>query len=104
MPMGASWVVVLALAAGKAEAPAPAPAKKGEGQVKIVAWPGYIERGETDKKYDWVTQFEKQTGCKVEVKTANTSDEMVQLMKQPGYDLVTASGDASLRLVKIGRV
>jgi putative spermidine/putrescine transport system substrate-binding protein len=71
----------------------------GEGEVSIVAWPGYIERGETDKAYDWVTGFEKETGCKVNVKTAATSDEMVTLMNQGGFDLVTASGDASLRLV-----
>lgn len=72
---------------------------KGEGEVDIVAWPGYIERGESDKNYDWVTGFEKETGCKVTVKTAATSDEMVTLMNQGGFDLVTASGDASLRLV-----
>lgn len=72
---------------------------KGEGQVDIVAWPGYIERGETDKAYDWVTEFEKTTGCKVNVKTAGTSDEMVALMNEGGFDLVTASGDASLRLI-----
>ena len=42
---------------------------KPEGQVDIVAWPGYIERGETDKAYDWVTDFEKKSGCKVNVKT-----------------------------------
>ena len=77
---------------------------KGEGQVNIVAWPGYIERGESDKSYDWVTAFEKQTGCKVNVKTANTSDEMVSLMNEGGFDLVTASGDASLRLVAGKRV
>jgi putative spermidine/putrescine transport system substrate-binding protein len=71
----------------------------GEGQVNIVAWAGYIERGETDKNYDWVTEFEKSTSCKVNVKTAATSDEMVTLMNQGGFDLVTASGDASLRLV-----
>src|SRR5512134_2903874 len=71
-----------------------------EGQVDIVAWPGYIERGETDKNYDWVTAFETDTGCKVNVKTAGTSDEMVSLMTQGGYDLVTASGDASLRLIR----
>ena len=71
----------------------------GEGQVDIVAWPGYIERGETDKGYDWVTEFEKATSCKVTVKTAATSDEMVTLMNQGGFDLVTASGDASLRLI-----
>lgn len=72
---------------------------EGEGEVSIVAWPGYIERGETDKAYDWVTGFEKETGCKVSVKTAATSDEMVTLMNGGGFDLVTASGDASLRLV-----
>jgi putative spermidine/putrescine transport system substrate-binding protein len=77
---------------------------KGEGAVDIVAWPGYIERGETDKNYDWVTDFEKKTGCKVNVKTANTSDEMVALMNEGGFDLVTASGDASLRLIAGGRV
>ena len=76
----------------------------GEGQVDIVAWPGYIERGETDKNYNWVTDFETKTGCKVNVKTAGTSDEMVALMNEGGFDLVTASGDASLRLISGKRV
>ncbi len=76
----------------------------GEGQVDIVAWPGYIERGETDKNFDWVTDFEKATGCKVNIKTAGTSDEMVALMNEGGFDLVTASGDASLRLISGKRV
>lgn len=77
---------------------------KPEGVVDIVAWPGYIERGDTDKNFDWVTDFEKETGCKVRVKTAGTSDEMVALMNEGGFDLVTASGDASLRLIAGGRV
>jgi putative spermidine/putrescine transport system substrate-binding protein len=75
-----------------------------EGRLRIVAWPGYIERGETMPEFDWVTGFEQATGCKVEVKTANTSDEMVALMNEGGFDLVTASGDASLRLVAGRRV
>jgi putative spermidine/putrescine transport system substrate-binding protein len=77
---------------------------KGEGVVDIIAWPGYIERGETDKKFDWVTSFEQKTGCKVRVKTAGTSDEMVALMNEGGFDLVTASGDASVRLISGKRV
>ena len=77
---------------------------KGEGQVDIVAWAGYIENGATDKSYDWVTEFEKATSCKVNVKTAGTSDEMVALMNEGGFDLVTASGDASLRLIAGKRV
>jgi putative spermidine/putrescine transport system substrate-binding protein len=71
----------------------------GEGEVSIVAWPGYIERGESDPTIDWVTQFEKDSGCKVKVKVAATSDEMVALMNEGGFDLVTASGDASNRLI-----
>ncbi len=72
---------------------------KGEGEVDIIAWAGYIERGANDPHYDWVTNFEKQTGCKVNAKVAATSDEMVALMNDGGFDLVTASGDASNRLI-----
>ncbi len=75
---------------------------EGEGQVNIIAWAGYIEDGSTDPAYDWVTQYEADTGCEVNVKVANTSDEMVSLMQEGGgqFDLVTASGDASLRLIE----
>ena len=76
----------------------------GEGQLNIVAWAGYIERGATDPAFDWVTKFEAASGCMVNVKTANTSDEMVALMNEGGFDLVTASGDASLRLIAGDRV
>jgi putative spermidine/putrescine transport system substrate-binding protein len=97
--------VALALATGaQAESHMMTALDAGEGQVNIVAWPGYIERGETDKAFDWVTKFEEASGCKVNVKTANTSDEMVALMNEGGFDLVTASGDASLRLVAGKRV
>ncbi|HHQ4691579.1 TPA: ABC transporter substrate-binding protein [Aeromonas veronii] len=95
--------LVPALLAGQTLA-APTELGKGEGQLNIVAWAGYVERGETDKNYDWVTGFEKETGCKVNVKTAATSDEMVALMNEGGFDLVTASGDASLRLIAGGKV
>ncbi len=75
-----------------------------EGQVNILAWPGYLERGETAPEFDWITGFEEATGCMVNVQTANTSDEMVALMNEGGFDLVTASGDASLRMVAGERV
>jgi len=75
-----------------------------EGVVDIVAWPGYIERGATSPDFDWVTMFEEASGCQVRVKTAGTSDEMVALMNEGGFDLVTASGDASLRLIAGKRV
>ncbi len=67
----------------------------GEGKLTLIAWEGY-----TDKS--WVKPFEQQTGCQVQAKYAGSSDEMVTLMRSGGggqYDMVSASGDASLRLI-----
>ena len=75
-----------------------------EGELNVVAWAGYLERGATVEAFDWVTGYEDNTGCKVNIKTAGTSDEMVALMNEGGFDIVTASGDASLRLIAGGTV
>jgi len=76
------------------------PSAQGEGELNLVAWPLYAEK-------DVTQPFEQQTGCKVNVKEANTSDEMVNLMSQgqgTQYDGVSASGDASLRLIASGLI
>jgi putative spermidine/putrescine transport system substrate-binding protein len=83
---------------------APKKLGKGEGQVNLIAWAGYVEDGSTDPNVDWVSDFEKQTGCQVNVKIGNTSDEMVTLMRTGKYDGVSASGDATLRLIAGGDV
>jgi putative spermidine/putrescine transport system substrate-binding protein len=70
---------------------------KGEGEVDLVNWPGYVEP-------QWTKPFEQQTGCKVNSKDANTSDEMIQLMRTGQYDGVSASGNATARLVDGGDV
>jgi putative spermidine/putrescine transport system substrate-binding protein len=63
-----------------------------EGQVNLINWAGYVEK-------DWVTPFEQQTGCTVNSKVGASSDEMVTLMRTGNYDGVSASGDATLRLI-----
>ena len=68
---------------------------KGEGALNLIAWEGYTQP-------QWVKPFQTATGCKVNAKYAGSSDEMVTLMRQGGgsqYDGVSASGDASLRLI-----
>jgi putative spermidine/putrescine transport system substrate-binding protein len=80
---------------------------EGEGALKLIAWNGYTEDGSNDKNYDWVHPFESETGCKVDVKYADTSDEMVTLMRQGQgsvYDGVSASGNASNKLIAGGNV
>jgi putative spermidine/putrescine transport system substrate-binding protein len=81
-----------------ASAKLPTSIGKGEGQLNLVAWEGYDQP-------EWVKPFEAQTGCVVHSKYAGSSDEMVTLMRQGGgsqYDMVSASGDASLRLIRGG--
>jgi putative spermidine/putrescine transport system substrate-binding protein len=122
-PAGIAWLVIaglvvfmLAFAAGcgsddestsggdTASSDMPSELGEGEGEVNLVAWAGYVEDGSTDPKVDWVSDFEKDTGCDVNVKIGNTSDEMVQLMRTGQYDAVSASGDATLRLIEGGDV
>ena len=76
----------------------------GEGQINILAWPGYAENGSTEKSVDWVTPFEQKTGCKANVQVANTSDEMFEKMGTGQFDVVSASGDSSLRMIYAGKV
>jgi putative spermidine/putrescine transport system substrate-binding protein len=70
---------------------------KGEGEVDLISWAGYVEP-------EWTKPFEQKTGCKVNDKVAGTSDEMVQLMRTGQYDGVSASGNATERLVDGGDV
>src|SRR3954447_20045269 len=101
-------------ASAPASAAAPSPSSAGpsalgptEGELNLIAWAGYVvggTGGEQVPGYDWVTPFETATGCKVKVKVGLDSANMVQLMKSGQYDGVSASGDATLRLIAGGDV
>lgn len=75
---------------------------ENEGEVSILAWPGYVEDGSTDPEVDWVSSFEEETGCQVTVKVYGTSDEAFNLAKSGEYDVVAASGDLTLRMIAAG--
>jgi putative spermidine/putrescine transport system substrate-binding protein len=71
-----------------------------EGALNLIAWGGYVDP-------QWKTPFENATGCKINEKDAGSSDEMVSLMADGGggqWDMVSASGDADLRLIYGGDV
>jgi putative spermidine/putrescine transport system substrate-binding protein len=77
-----------------AESNLPESIGQGEGSLSLVGWEGYAQD-------EWVKPFEQETGCKVKRKYAGSSDEMVTLMRSgAGYDMVSASGDASVRLIR----
>jgi putative spermidine/putrescine transport system substrate-binding protein len=66
-----------------------------EGEVNVVQWAGYAQL--TD-------EFKAATGCTVNTKDGGTSDEMVSLIQTGAYDGVSASGNASVRLMTTGDV
>jgi putative spermidine/putrescine transport system substrate-binding protein len=91
---------VSACGSSKSTGSLPTKIGSGEGQLNVIGWEGYAQP-------EWVKPFEKQTGCVVHAKYAGSSDEMVTLMRQGGgtqYDMVSASGDATLRLIRGGNV
>jgi putative spermidine/putrescine transport system substrate-binding protein len=73
---------------------------EGEGELKLVIWAGYAERGAADPAYDWVTPFEDATGCKVTTTDMTDSNNGVSLMQSGDYDGISASGDATTRLIR----
>lgn len=102
-------IAVSACTSGGGGTPAPSlptSVGEGEGQVSVLAWPGYVEDGTTSPDVDWVTSFETETKCNVTIQTFGTSDEAFTLFQTnpEQYDVLSASGDASLRLVAGGFV
>jgi putative spermidine/putrescine transport system substrate-binding protein len=76
----------------------------GEGRLDLVTWAGYVEDGSSDPAVDWVTPFERRTGCRVNVRVADTPDEVVELMRTGAYDGASATGDVTGRLVASGQL
>ncbi len=76
----------------------------GEGTLRLVALPGYVEDGSSDPSLNWVTPFERRTGCAVSATVASAPDDVVRLMRTGGYDGVSARGDVSGRLIADGLV
>ena len=70
---------------------------RNEGQVNLVIWAGYADKS-------WADQFTQETGCKVQTKDGASSDDMVDLVSTGEWDGVSASGDATLRLIAKGDV
>jgi putative spermidine/putrescine transport system substrate-binding protein len=98
-------VIAACSSAGGSAAPSPqASLGDGEGELNLVIWAGYAERGDVDPNFDWVTPFEEETGCKVNTKEMTDSNNGVSLMQSGEYDGGSFSGDATNRLMTAGIV
>jgi putative spermidine/putrescine transport system substrate-binding protein len=75
-----------------------------EGRLDLLAWPGYLEDGSDDPRLDWVTPFERASGCKVRARRVTSSDEVVELLETGQYDGASVPGEATGRLAAAGLV
>ncbi len=85
----------LGLALALVATAAASPPRAGEGQLDLVAFPGYAEAGGDDPRVNWVTPFVQKTGCKVHVRTVHSSTELLDAVEHGRYDGVAAFGDVT---------
>ncbi|MQA93564.1 MAG: extracellular solute-binding protein [Streptosporangiales bacterium] len=87
-------------AAPKSPTPA-ASVGPGEGELNLLALPGYTEGGGSDPRVDWVSPFEERTRCTVKVKYADDEQDMLELFRdeERQYDGVAAPPDVAGRLI-----
>jgi putative spermidine/putrescine transport system substrate-binding protein len=102
--MALAAIATLAISAcsglGASAAPSgPTELGEPEGELNLIIWAGYAERGAVDPNFDWVTPFETETGCKVNTTDMTDSNNGVSLMQSGDYDGGSFSGDATNRLM-----
>jgi putative spermidine/putrescine transport system substrate-binding protein len=108
---GLALATIVAVVIGACSSPAgsagpslPSTIGEGEGELNLIIWAGYAERGAVDPNFDWVTPFETKTGCKVNTTDMTDSANGVSLMQSGDYDGGSFSGNATTRLMAGGIV
>jgi len=89
-PALAGALILLAGCSGTTTGPSPAASASPAGTVsgaasavpdngvlRLVVPPGPVQSGNVDPRDDWVTPFEQQTGCRVELRTADTDAQAI---------------------------
>ncbi|MEO3810139.1 extracellular solute-binding protein [Sphaerisporangium sp. B11E5] len=93
--------------AGPSVTPTPSPSPKalgpGEGSVTVLAPRGYAEYGGYDPAVNWVGPFERDTGCKVNLRYPSSPGEMDAMARRVPYDVIAAPPDVAGRLIAEGK-
>ncbi len=79
----------------------------GEGTLRLLGPPGFLQDGSTDPRVDWVLSFQDRTGCNVsytQVASAGSIPAALQLHGAGYYDGVVAPPVVASGLISAGRV
>jgi putative spermidine/putrescine transport system substrate-binding protein len=92
-------------AATGSPSPAAAPSR---GVVRLVVPAGPVQNGSVDPEANWVTAFEHQTACRIELKTVSTDAQaladITRGVGQSYYDGILASPEVAGQLIGAGAV
>ncbi|MFC3981422.1 extracellular solute-binding protein [Streptosporangium jomthongense] len=88
--------------------PSPKPSAsigKGEGTLQVLTYQGHVEYGGATASADWLSPFEKLTGCRVSrLDRVHSGEEMAEKVRSASYDVISASPDLAGRLIADGAV
>ncbi|MFF5206543.1 extracellular solute-binding protein [Streptosporangium sp. NPDC000396] len=108
---GVSATVSPSLSPGPSSSSAPSPSPspsasigESEGTLRMLTFQDHVEYGAASSKVDWLTPFERQTGCRVRLDRVETSVEMAEQFSRTPYDVVSPSPDLAGRLMAEGKV
>jgi hypothetical protein len=73
-------------------------------QVRLLAPPGYVEDGSTLPKSDWVTPFERRTGCEVDARVYDDNEDVVAIARRRDIDAVAGSDEILAELRREGEL
>ncbi|QYC39476.1 spermidine/putrescine ABC transporter periplasmic substrate-binding protein [Nonomuraea coxensis DSM 45129] len=86
-----------ALVAGTgAASPSPSPTPtasvtQSDGTLQILTYRGFAEYGGVSPRFNWVGDFEKETGCRIaKLDTVQTAEDMAAQVRSRPYDLISA--------------
>jgi putative spermidine/putrescine transport system substrate-binding protein len=79
----------------------------GEGSLRLLTLPGYIEDGSTDPRVDWMGSFEKRTGCHISYTQVTNGSQLVTRFEAgsgTNFDAAIAPADVGATLIADGDV
>ncbi|GAA3038853.1 extracellular solute-binding protein [Streptosporangium longisporum] len=77
---------------------------KGEGTLQVLTFQGHVEFGGAGSRINWVTPFERRSGCVVRVDRVRTAEEMAARFAAGTYDVVSPSPELAGLLVEQKKV
>jgi putative spermidine/putrescine transport system substrate-binding protein len=95
-------------AASPTPSPSPTPtasATQSDGTLQILTYRGFAEYGGVSPRFNWVGDFEKETGCRIaKLDTVQTAEDMMRQLQARSYDLVSAGPALAAGLVAAKQV